>query len=187
MNNRKIFFFGIVVLILIGLSANLNAQEQGFLLSLKSELASQGLTQQEIVQIMTEAQNRNWQGLDDEFAELAALSLRLMKRSRLHMQTQEMVELAFHLAVLGDEMKSLGFKERHIARIALNATQEYMEQTQLQEEDRNQLKTQDRIRERIRDQLGKEGLTDQEEKLMQRIHVRVRNSRKQTNNNGRFD
>jgi len=182
MKKYKVLIIGMGLVLLLA-PFSLFSQEQAFLLRLQTELTAQGFSTQEIAQIMTEAQNMNWEDLDHEFAELAALSLKLCQRSRMRLHIQEQVELAYHLSAMGAEMKNLGFKAQHILRFALNTTRQYIDSLQLQNQDRDRLRTRDMIRERIRDELCKEGLTEQEEKLMQRLHVRVRNSMREQNHN----
>jgi hypothetical protein len=183
MNKQRVIIIGIMGLAFILTPLAVFGQEQGFLERFKEELASKGLTTQEIAEIMLEAQNRNWEGIDNEFAEMAALTLQLCQRSRFEMSGQEKLELVYHLSAMGAELKALGFKEQHIARIAFNTTREYIDRLRLQDKERDLLRTQEMIRDRIHAELCSEGLQQQKEELMQRLQVRVRNSMLKNNRN----
>ncbi|MBN2352537.1 MAG: hypothetical protein JXD23_08210 [Spirochaetales bacterium] len=145
-----------------------------FLPRLESALLQLGLQERETALIMTAARERNWQAADPEFAEMAALSLKVCERARSETQAREQVELIYNLAAMNREMRALGFTRREIARIALNASRDVAERLRLNAGDGAAAGQGDMIRDRIRARLCEEGLASQEARIMERIRERIR-------------
>jgi len=167
---RRIF---LTVLLLTAGASGLFAADD-FLPRLERALLRLGFRERETSLLMTAAQERNWEAVEPDFADLAALSLTVCERVRTETQAREQVELMYNLAAMNGEMQAFGFTRREIARIALNASRDVATRLRLNAGAGNDVGRGDMIRDRIRAQLCEEGLAAQEAQIMERIRARVR-------------
>jgi len=152
---------------------SLSAEENGFLFRLSRELKAFGWTDEEISSFLFSAETMSWKGLENGDAEMVALSLHYCWQKQIRFQTSELVQLAYHLAVMGMEMEALGFRRRNITKTALRVSAEVAEQLRVRDKADNQNGTGELIRDRIREELCKEGLEEYQEKIMERLTKRV--------------
>ncbi|MBN1523033.1 MAG: hypothetical protein JW904_01010 [Spirochaetales bacterium] len=152
----------------------LSAEENGFIFRLSRELKAYGWNDEETGKFVIASHLMNWNALENGDAEMVALALHYCKQKQLRLMAEEQVQLAYHLGAMGVEMEALGFKRRNITITALGVSEQVAEKLRDRKNADNETGTGDMIRERIRDELCKEGLEEQQEKIMERLTKRVR-------------
>jgi len=163
---------------------NIHAQENGLLFRLQRELKTLGWNNEEVGEFMYAAQEMDWNGIENGDPEMVALALHYCRQNQVANQAQERVLLAYHLAAMGIEMEALGFTRRSITVTAIGVSREFGEALRTRANADNIDGKGDLVRERIRDQLCKEGLVENNERIMERLTYRVREGERSGNRHG---
>jgi hypothetical protein len=171
---RSLLIVSLLILFLTAVGPGAAFAADEFLFRFERELQTRGYPDAERALIMTAAREQTWDGVQPEFAELAAYSLAVCARVRTEAQAREQMELVHHLGAMEREMKALGFTDREVARVAFGTARGVSEQLRARSGSDNTVGRGDLIRDRIRSELCAAGLEDQEAKIMERIRARVR-------------
>lgn len=91
-----------------------------FVKNLSGLLRERGWSADDISRLVEAAKALDWEGTEGAEPEVVALALEFGKREEAGMEPPEQAQLALELALTAMEMESLGYKERTVARAALN-------------------------------------------------------------------
>ncbi|RPJ07185.1 MAG: hypothetical protein EHM28_08060 [Spirochaetaceae bacterium] len=180
--SRKIGVIIMGTILMFGFgSANIHAEEDGFLHRLQREMKVLGWNNEELGGFMYAAQEMSWNGVENGDPEMVALALHYCRQNQVAFQAQDRVQLAFNLAAMGIEMEALGFARRNITITAIGVSREVGEALKARTNADNTTGKGDLIRDRIRDQLCTEGLQENQERIMERLTNRVREGERSGN------
>ncbi|MBN2440474.1 MAG: hypothetical protein JXJ04_03995 [Spirochaetales bacterium] len=182
MKAMRIILICMISITYILASITLTAAEEGYLYQLQLSLKSYGWPDEEISSVMNAAKNLNWEGIENDSCDVVAYSLQYCKRSGQETSPGEKAQIAYHLAITTSEMKALGFDEKLVVRVAIDSTREIVQSLQKYGKNDDAKGIGDMIRERIRDQVCKEGCTAQQDKLMERVQRRIKTGKKESGN-----